>query len=617
METDHTPPEANLRVTIPIQTCDYRIVTDDPDNWQVVANRQISKGERITSTGSTSYVHLGSAAGMEITIAGSGESKFVSAIQHAVPGDESCVPEVLELPWCLMNHSCEPNSLDALESTDTGDLVLTATRTIKAGEQITYDYALEQFQYRSPFECGCGATSCRGLISGFNGLSKAEQAEKLNVASSYVRERYQRESILEKAHLSPSGQHLLLDYWDCDRSLLNDAKELTRILEHAAAAAGATVISTQSHSFETQGVTAITLLAESHISIHTWPESGYASVDIYTCGTCDPHLSHQVMIEELSVGHVKSINITRGLAGESRQLSSSDSKPPSRAGLEADKTWFTEGTVPGERHGHVNHGFHISELVHQQQTPFQECLIFDNPVYGRVLVLDGLVQLTTFDEHIYHEMLVHPPMFAHPQPRRVAIIGGGDGGTLREVLRHDPQEVVMIDIDEQFVRIAEQHLPSLSAGSFDDARVTLLFEDAMLALKRYENEFDVVIIDCNDAVGPAEPLFEEPFYKLVARALRADGTCSVQGGPALDSAFLLQVQQRMANCLGQTIGHRLTIPSYHCGDYIFFVASNGQNPAGPDREALAKLQATRGIATRYWSPDQHHASQALPKDSAL
>jgi spermidine synthase len=139
----------------------------------------------------------------------------------------------------------------------------------------------------------------------------------------------------------------------------------------------------------------------------------------------------------------------------------------------------------------------------------------------------------------------------------------------------------------------------------------------MMALQRYENEFDVIIIDCNDAVGPSEPLFEEPFYGQVARALRPDGTCSVQGGSTLDPEFLQQVQQRMANRLGPTIGYRLTIPSYHCGDYIFFVASNSRNPAGPDREALAKLQTTRGIATRYWSPELHHASQVLPKDSAL
>ena len=110
-------------------------------------------------------------------------------------------------------------------------------------------------------------------------------------------------------------------------------------------------------------------------------------------------------------------------------------------------------------------------------------------------MLDGIVQLSTFDEHIYHEMLTHPALFTHPAPKRVVIVGGGDGGTLREVLKHDPEEVVMIDIDRQLVDIAARHLPSLSDGAFSDPRLTLICEDAAVALRRYERAFDVAIID--------------------------------------------------------------------------------------------------------------------------
>lgn len=282
-----------------------------------------------------------------------------------------------------------------------------------------------------------------------------------------------------------------------------------------------------------------------------------------------------------------------------------------------DGEWFLEGTVPGRRHGNVNHGFRITEVVHKERTRFQECLIFENPVYGLVLVLDGIVQLSTSDECIYHEMLVHPPMFAHPKPRRVLIVGGGDGGTLREVLRHDPEQVVMIDIDEQFVRAAAEHLPSLSAGAFTDRRVTLLFEDASEALLRYEDAFDVAIIDCNDALGPSEALFEEGFYATVARALTDEGVCAVQAGSMLDVEFLQQTRRRIASHLGRTTGFRLTMPSYHCGEYVFFVASSSCDPAGPDATTLAELQTRRGVVTKHWSPAIHHASQVLSPGATL
>jgi len=282
-----------------------------------------------------------------------------------------------------------------------------------------------------------------------------------------------------------------------------------------------------------------------------------------------------------------------------------------------DGEWFHEDTVPGRRHGNVNHGFRMTKVVYKDRTPFQECLIFDNPVYGRVLVLDGIVQLSTSDEIIYHEMLVHPPMFTHPNPRRVLIVGGGDGGALREVLRHNPERVVMIDIDEQFVRSAPKYLPSLSAGSFDDSRVTLIFEDANAALARYKNDFDVAIIDCNDAVGPSEALFEQDFYASVARSLTKEGVCSVQTGSTLDMDFLQQTRDRIANTLGRTAGFRLTMPSYHCGEYVFILASTRFEPTGPEAETLAELQRRREIVTKHWSPAMHHASQVFPADASL
>ncbi len=412
--------------------------------------------------------------------------------------------------------------------------------------------------------------------------------------------------------MSPQGRHLVIDYRDCDVPRLCDEARLIQALKRAAQAAGATVMSTHSHRFEDHGITAIVILAESHISIHTWPAAAYAGVDIYTCGRCDPLPAHKVLYDALSAGHSELLELTRGRVDSEQSITAVSNNVSLCPEPLDDNSWFFEGTVPGRRHGNVNHGFRITDVVSKKRTRFQEYLIFDNPVYGRVLVLDGIVQLSTFDEYRYHEMLVHPPMFAHPSPRRVCIVGGGDGGTLREVMKHDPEEVVMIDIDEEFVRAAAEYLPGLSAGAFTDPRVTMIFEDASEALLRYRNAFDVTIIDCNDAMGPSEALFEEDFYATVALALKEDSVCSVQLGSMLEMDFLRQTGNRIGAHLGNTTGFRLTVPCYHCGDYLFVVASHSRNPCGPAATVLKELQAQRGIVTKYWSPTIHHASQALP-----
>jgi len=398
------------------------------------------------------------------------------------------------------------------------------------------------------------------------------------------------------------GRHVLIDCSDCNPDLLNTADGLKSLLLPAAREAGATVLSAHVHRFDSLGVTAFAILAESHISIHTWPELRHAAVDIYTCGDCDAHAAQRLITRELSSARFDVVDLPRGRGA----LSEAAIRPGADNGL-----WFFEDAIPGARAGAVSHGFAMSQVVFDRRTRFQDCLIFDNPLYGRVLVLDGIVQLSTSDEHIYHEMLVHPAMFAHPAPRRVVIIGGGDGGTLREVLRHNPDQVVMIDIDDEFVRAAACHLPGLSAGAFEDPRVTMVFEDASEVMSRYEGAFDVAIIDGNSAIGPSVPLFETAFFGDVARALTADGIAVLQAGSLLDNTYLWKVDSRLTAELGSTAWLRLTVPCFHCGDYVFMVASR-TSPSGYDVGAREQRQSDRGVETRYWSPSIDEAARVLP-----
>lgn len=426
------------------------------------------------------------------------------------------------------------------------------------------------------------------------------------------------------------GRHILIELYECEHSSLNDVPFVEQALRAAALAAGATVLGCHFYRFQPHGVSGVVVIAESHLSIHSWPELGYAAVDLFTCGpNMHPERATAALSQSFSAGRMELRELVRGEkishGTHRKRRDDQDMKEESTqtslrfaAGLDLEAGWFHEGTVPGRRHGNVNHGFRITKLVYFGKTAFQEVLIIDNPVYGRVLALDGIVQLSTFDEHRYHEMLVHPAMLAHPAPAHVLIVGGGDGGTLRETLVHAPADVVMIDIDREFVELAARHLPTLSAGAFEDPRVTLLHEDAAVAIERYRDRFDVILIDCNDAMGPSVPLFESPFYGAVARALRPGGVVAVQVGAFLDVDFLEATRAKLAAVLPRSAAFRFTMPSYHCGEYCFLVASQEVDPRGPAVEELARRLHERGITScKYYSPDMHHASQVLPPSLVL
>lgn len=279
--------------------------------------------------------------------------------------------------------------------------------------------------------------------------------------------------------------------------------------------------------------------------------------------------------------------------------------------------WFCESSVPGKRAGTMEHCFAMSKLVYKGKTPYQSVLIFDNPVFGRVLVLEGIVQLSEKDEFIYHEMLVHPILFSHPKPERVLIVGGGDGGTLREVLKHPVKEVVMVDIDKKVVELLKKYLPFVSDGAFKDKRTNLIIGDGLKFIKQYKNYFDVIFIDGNDEVGAATKLYGEKFYKDVHKALKKDGMVSAQiGSISLDFETLVnRACKRFRKLFLFVEIFKLTMPSYHCGEYGFVAASKKIDFVKVSSQVMKrrfkKIEAKKKF--RYYSPEIHWASMVLPK----
>ena len=255
----------------------------------------------------------------------------------------------------------------------------------------------------------------------------------------------------------------------------------------------------------------------------------------------------------------------------------------------------------------------VDEMLYDSKTEHQRLKVFQNGTFGRVLTLDDVVQTTEGDNFIYHEMLTHVPILAHGAARRVLIIGGGDGGMAREVLRHTSLDhVTMVEIDAGVVEFSKEYLPMLSAGAFEDPRLTLVIDDGAAFMRETTEKFDVIIVDSTDPIGPGEVLFTDTFYGHAKRALTADGILVTQNGvPFLQGAELTNSMRAFKALFADWGCYTATIPTYAGGPMAFGWASDG-NTRNVDLAVLEQRFAAAGIETDYYTPEVHKAAFALP-----
>jgi spermidine synthase len=246
----------------------------------------------------------------------------------------------------------------------------------------------------------------------------------------------------------------------------------------------------------------------------------------------------------------------------------------------------------------INYAYEFEQILCQRKTSYQELLIFSNPFFGKVLALDGVVQLTERDEYFYHEMLSHVALHAHPRPVDVLVIGGGDGGTVRELVKHKGvKRVVLVELDREVIGASREHLPTLSSG-LADPRVEIVEAEGSAFLAATRKKFDVIIVDSTDPVGPAASLFTARFLSRAHRALKPDGMFVAQTESLhFHRDFVREVQQKLAARFKVVALYTVPLATYAGNWWTFSIASKVHDP----REMRRKHR----VPTKYYAGDVH------------
>ncbi len=254
----------------------------------------------------------------------------------------------------------------------------------------------------------------------------------------------------------------------------------------------------------------------------------------------------------------------------------------------------------------IQYSYEVSKVLYHKKSKFQDIMVFENPFFGKVLVLDGVVQITERDEFFYHEMLVHIVLNSHPNPKKVVVIGGGDGGTVREVLKHKSVEkVYFIEIDEDVINVSKKFFPSV-AGGIRDKRVEIKCMDGAEFVKGRRSDIDAVIVDSTDIVGFAKSLFTKNFFKAINQSLTGNGMfVTLSESLHFHKEMVVEVQKTMKSSFPVVDLYTAPIATYAGNWWSFSVGSKKLDP----REIRRKDK----IPTKYYSPEIHR-SAFLPKD---
>ncbi|XP_023943285.2 spermidine synthase [Bicyclus anynana] len=274
------------------------------------------------------------------------------------------------------------------------------------------------------------------------------------------------------------------------------------------------------------------------------------------------------------------------------------------------KNWFSESCElwPGS-----TFSFEVKEVLHEERSPYQFIQVFDTTSLGKVLVLDGIIQCTQKDEFSYQEMISFLPLCCHPNPEKVLIVGGGDGGVARDVAKHPRvKEIVQVEIDAKVIEVSKKYLPFMAVG-FESKKLTLHVGDGFEFMKNHSHEFDVIITDSSDPVGPAVNLFQENYFALMKSALKPNGIVCSQAGTYWDSMNLVKNTLRFCKNQFPVAAYATTsVPTYPCGQIGFVIGSLDSNTDLKNPVLEFTLDEVKNMGLKYYNTDVHKAAFSLP-----
>ena len=274
-----------------------------------------------------------------------------------------------------------------------------------------------------------------------------------------------------------------------------------------------------------------------------------------------------------------------------------------------DRNWFTERC---DQQGAAYSMLLSSEILHSEQSPYQKIDIYNTKNFGHLMVIDGCIMLTAKDNFLYHEMISHPALFSHPEPKSIVIIGGGDCGTLKEVLKHQGvEQVLQVEIDERVTRLAEQYFPELCESN-QDPRAEFYFGDGIKWMQEAaDNSIDIIIVDSTDPIGPAEGLFNKAFYQQCRRVLGENGLLVQQSESPIFHFELLKAMRNAMTDAGFKQCQTLNFPQpcYPSGWWTATIASCNTNC----QQFREQASEQKPFATKYYNKAIHQAALAAPE----
>lgn len=417
--------------------------------------------------------------------------------------------------------------------------------------------------------------------------------------------------------MSALGRHILVEFFGCKPEIMNDVATIEKGMVDAATEAGATVINSTFHHFSPYGVSGVVVIQESHLAIHTWPEYQYAAVDLFTCGDdVDPWISFNFLRDVFQSSSYSALEMKRGSINllEKVDFDLTTMREHAKKHINPEKynrnVWFTD-----KDDNQALSLRYTGDLLYNKTSEYQRVRVIDTYAYGKTLTIDNMVMCTEKDESHYHEMITHPAILTHGNIKTALVIGGGDGGTIRELFKHPSiEKVTMVEIDANVIEASKQHLPTISC-EFNNPKLNLLIDDGIKYVSdSKENMYDLIIIDGSDPVGPAEGLFSEKFYADCKKALKPGGVLVTQSeSPLFNQKAFVELNQCLKNVFAENQVKTLlfSIPTYPTGLWSMQIAFSGnQDPLKADINNVTDFIDKNN--TTYYNSEIHYAAFALP-----